>query len=57
MAKKAYKIQILNIDDVSSLDRKQRIVWDTVNDLAERNHIKTPEIGIYMDSEANAFAT
>lgn len=57
MAKKAYKIQILNIDNVSTLTRKQRVVWDTVNDLAERNHIKTPEIGIYMDSEANAFAT
>ena len=57
MAKKAYKIIPLTIDNVSSLDRKQRIVWDTVNDLAERNHIKTPEIGIYIDSEANAFAT
>lgn len=57
MAKRAYKIQILNIDNVSSLDRKQKIVWDTVNDLAERNNIKTPEVWIYTDSEANAFAT
>ena len=57
MAKRAYKIQILNIDTVSSLDRKQKIVWNTINDLAERNHIKTPEVGIYIDTEANAFAT
>ena len=57
MAKKAYKIQILNIDNVSSLDKKQTIVWNTVNDLAERNNIKTPEVGIYIDVEANAFAT
>ena len=57
MAKRAYKLQILNIDNVSSLDRKQKLVWDTVNDLAERNHIKTPEVWIYIDAEANAFAT
>lgn len=57
MAKKAYKIQLFNIENISGLDRKQRLVWDVVNDLAERNHIKTPEVGIYISSEANAFAT
>jgi len=57
MAKRAYKIQFINIDNINELDKKERIVWDTVNDLAEKNNIKTPEVWIYIDSEANAFAT
>ncbi|MCP4524014.1 MAG: protease HtpX, partial [Candidatus Gracilibacteria bacterium] len=57
MAKRAYKIQLINTDNLSELDKKERIVWDVVNDLAERNHIKVPEVGIYVDQEANAFAT
>jgi hypothetical protein len=44
MAKRAYKIQFINIDNINELDKKERIVWDTVNDLAEKNNIKTPEV-------------
>lgn len=57
MAKKAYKITPIDLENVSELSRKQLVVWNTVNELAERHHIKTPEIGIYQDPEANAFAT
>ncbi len=57
MAKRAYKIKLITTDNVSELDKKERILWDTVQDLAERNHIKSPKVGIYVDSEANAFAT
>jgi hypothetical protein len=44
MAKRAYKIQFITNENINELDRKERIVWDTVNDLAERNNIKTPEV-------------
>lgn len=57
VAKKSYKIKPITIDQVSSLSDKEKIVWNTVSDLAERNHIKMPEVWIYIDSEPNAFAT
>lgn len=57
MAKKAYKIQLIKKDDVYSLSEKEKIVWQVVEDLAERNHINMPEVGIYQDRDPNAFAT
>lgn len=57
MAKKAYNITVITQDDYSRLDSKQKIVWDTIRDLAERNHIKMPEVWIYDSNEPNAFAT
>jgi heat shock protein HtpX len=56
-AKKAYGITPISKEDVYSLSRKERVVWDTVVDLAERNHIDMPELGIYQSNEPNAFAT
>lgn len=56
-AKKAYNLALLQQEDYSNLSKKEQIVWDTVKDLAERNSIKMPEVGIYKSSEANAFAT
>jgi len=57
MAKKAYNIVLITTDNISSLDKKEKIVWDVVADLAERNHIDMPEVGIYKDMDPNAFAT
>jgi heat shock protein HtpX len=57
IAKKSYKITPITIDQVSDLSEKERVVWNTVSDLAERNNIKMPEVGIYNDQEPNAFAT
>ncbi len=57
MAKRAYNIVLITSDNISSLDKKERIVWDVVSDLADRNHIKMPEVGIYKDMDPNAFAT
>lgn len=57
MAKRAYKIVILKQSDYDSLDGKQKAVWDTVRDLADRNHITMPEVWIYASNEPNAFAT
>ena len=57
MAKRAYNIQIINKEDVFNLSPKEKVVWDVVAELTERNHIDMPEVGIYKDSEPNAFAT
>ena len=57
MAKRAYKINLINESDESNLDSKTRVVYNTVVSLARQNAIKTPEIGIYDSSEPNAFAT
>jgi len=57
MAKRAYNIVLITPDNLSSLDKKEKIVWNVVSDLADRNHIKMPEVGIYKDMDPNAFAT
>jgi hypothetical protein len=44
MAKRAYKIKIINKEDIVNLPTKQKIVWDIVNDLSVRNNIKMPEV-------------
>ncbi|MDC0506188.1 protease HtpX [Candidatus Gracilibacteria bacterium] len=56
-AKRAYKIKPITSDQVSGLNKKQRLVYNTVQELADRNHITMPEVGFYNAKEANAFAT
>lgn len=57
MAKKVYKITLINQANLNELDAKEKVVWDTVVELADANHIKMPEIWIYVDTDPNAFAT
>lgn len=57
MAKRAYKIVIVTQEDYDWLNVKQKVVWDTIQDLSERNNIKMPEVWIYVSDEPNAFAT
>lgn len=57
MAKKAYGVQVLNKEELHGFDPKMRIVFDVVEDLSERHHIKMPEVGYYESSDPNAFAT
>jgi heat shock protein HtpX len=57
MAKRAYKITLIDEKNESNLDDKERVVYNTVVSLAKQHWIKTPEVGIYEDSEPNAFAT
>ncbi len=57
LAKRSYSIVPITKDEASSLRGKERVVWDTVADLAERNHIDMPEVWIYQSAEPNAFAT
>ena len=57
MAKRAYKMTYLIEENESNFTEKERVIYTTVNNLAREHSIKTPEIGIYIDSEPNAFAT
>lgn len=57
MAKRAYPMTMITQENLSQLDEKERVVWDTVIELSERENIKTPEVGIYSSAEPNAFAT
>ncbi len=57
MAKRAYKMTFLTEQNEWSLNEKEQVVYTTVVSLARQNGIKTPEIGIYVSKEPNAFAT
>lgn len=57
MAKRSYKITPITADEVSWLSKKERLVWNTVKELSERNHIEMPEVWIYESQDPNAFAT
>ena len=57
MAKRAYKIQLFDDKNLSELSKKEYVIWETVERLAQSNGIKMPEVWIYEDSEPNAFAT
>jgi len=56
-AKRAYWVQVVTIDDYDSLDTKQKVVFDLVKDLSNRNNITMPEVWFYNSDEPNAFAT
>ncbi|MDR2640308.1 MAG: hypothetical protein LBC61_03080 [Candidatus Peribacteria bacterium] len=56
-AKRAYSIVLISNENLDKLDEKEKVVWNVVRDLSERNHITMPEVGIYVDTDPNAFAT
>lgn len=56
-AKRAYNITLINEKNLYNLDRKQRLVYDTVYELSQTQRIKMPEVWIYESAEPNAFAT
>ena len=56
-AKRAYNIVPVKADEVSGLNSKEKLVYETVQQLAERNNITMPEVGFYESAEPNAFAT
>lgn len=54
MAKKAYKIQLIN---ANTPDTRARFLYDTIAQMAKHEGIATPEVGIYPAQDVNAFAT
>ena len=57
MAKRAYWVQVIDIKNYDRLDSKQKIVFDVVKELAEREKIDMPEVWFYHSKDPNAFAT
>lgn len=56
MAKSAYGIVLLDRTSASR-DAKLELVWNTVERIAQANHIAMPEVGYYESADPNAFAT
>ncbi|MGE4443396.1 MAG: protease HtpX [Candidatus Altimarinota bacterium] len=57
VAKRAYNVVLITSENLNKLDEKERHVYDIVQRIADNNHIKIPEVGIYEDRDPNAFAT
>ncbi|MDQ6988189.1 MAG: protease HtpX [Mariprofundaceae bacterium] len=53
MAKRMYKMQ--QVTEPSTA--KEKLVYNTVRELAERDGVKMPEVWVYWDDAPNAFAT
>jgi heat shock protein HtpX len=53
-AKRLYNIQLI---DSSVGDKKLRLVYATVEEIAFNHKIEMPELGYYESGEVNAFAT
>lgn len=56
-AKKAYGIVPISQTELYRLSQKEKLVYDTVLDIANKHGIKMPEVGIYHSPDPNAFAT
>lgn len=57
MAKRAYSIVLVDRNNLWEFGEKIKIVYETVENLAERNHIQMPEVWVYESADPNAFAT
>ncbi len=57
IAKTTYNIQLIDVRDLSHVSKKQRVVYDIIYSIAEKNNMTLPEIWFYQSWELNAFAT
>lgn len=57
MAKRAYGVKVFSKEEAHNLSGKEKVVYTIVEELAERNRIKIPEVWIYNSTDPNAFAT
>ena len=56
-AKWIYKPTLINKENLYNLSSKEKNVYDVVEKISEREHIKIPEVWIYNSKDPNAFAT
>lgn len=56
-AKRAYNIHIFHPDDIWTLSQKEKLVYDVVREISNKNGIKMPEVWVYQGNDINAFAT
>lgn len=57
MAKKSYGIQLIDASRLWDYSSQERLVYETVFQIAQRNGISMPEVWFYQSEDANAFAT
>lgn len=57
MAKRAYDIELVSESRLMDYDSKTQLVYTTVANIAKRNGIDMPEVGVYESEDPNAFAT
>ena len=57
MAKQAYDIKLISESRLMDFDTKTQLVYTTVANIARQNDIIIPEVGVYVSSDPNAFAT
>ncbi|MCB9807388.1 M48 family metalloprotease [Candidatus Peribacteria bacterium] len=50
-------MRLLSLENIMSAHPSEKIVYQTVEHIAQKNGITLPEVGIYDSSEVNAFAT
>lgn len=56
-AKRAYNVTLINASNIHRASEKEKKVYEIITNIANQNNIKMPEVGIYIDNDANAFAT
>ncbi len=56
-AKRAYDITLIDDKNLYQASPKEQKVYELITRLSRENHITMPEVGIYVDTEVNAFAT
>lgn len=57
MAKRAYNIHLITEDMLFQCSPTEKLVYQTVSQIAQQHAIRMPEVGIYQSPEVNAFAT
>jgi len=57
MAKKAYKIELINSSNLNDYGLKENKIFELIEKLANENWIEMPEVWIYTSNDPNAFAT
>lgn len=50
-------MKLLSPEDIATWTSAEKLVYETVDKIAQTNGITTPEVGIYESPEVNAFAT
>jgi heat shock protein HtpX len=57
IVKRFHHMQIITLENLSSISPSEKLVYQTVEHIAQKNGITMPEVGIYDSPEVNAFAT
>jgi len=57
MAKRFHHMEMITLESLVSASSEEKLVYKTVESIAQKNGITMPEVGIYESPEVNAFAT